>query len=141
MPTVIPVPWNEYSSRLMAIRTAVFVEEQGVPAKLEQDEMDALSYHVLVSNGEIDIATGRLLPDGHIGRVCVLKNYRGQGLGLKVMDALISEAKKRNMAEVVLSSQVHALDFYKKLGFEVSSEEYMEAGIPHVEMKMKLGIV
>lgn len=131
------VPWKSHSSRLLKIRTAVFVEEQRVPKDLENDEWDELSFHVLLTKNNQDVATGRLLKDGHIGRVCVLKEFRGQGFGALVMKALVREALVRQMDEVELSSQVHALSFYEKLGFEVASEEYLEAGIPHKKMKYK----
>lgn len=137
MISVKAVPWNSHSDRLLKIRTAVFVQEQGVPKELEHDESDELSFHVLLIKNGQDIATGRLLEDGHIGRVCVLKEFRGQGFGALVIKALVREAVDRQMDEVVLSSQVHALSFYEKLGFEVASEEYLEAGISHKEMKYK----
>lgn len=138
MVSIIPAPWSKYSDRLLEVRTAVFVEEQGVPSELEQDDMDALSFHVLLTMNHKNVATGRLLPDGHIGRVCVLNEFRGKGFGIKVMEALIQEASKRGLKEVLLSSQLHALGFYEKLGFEVVSEGYMEAGIPHKDMKFEI---
>lgn len=138
MTSVIPAPWKTYSQRLLNIRTTVFVEEQGVPAEIEHDDLDEKSYHVLLVCDSSDVATGRLLDDGHIGRVCVLENFRGMGLGVLVIKSLILEASSRGMQEVLLSSQVQALEFYEKLGFEVSSEEYFEAGIPHVDMKLNI---
>lgn len=138
MISVEVVSWKSCSHRLLKIRTAVFVEEQGVPEDLEHDHQDEGSIHVILQKDGVDLATGRLLTDGHIGRVCVLKEFRGQGFGLKVMKAIIDQAIERGFGELVLSSQVHALPFYEKLGFEVSSEEYSEAGIPHREMKLKI---
>lgn len=138
MVSVISASWEQFSQRLMKVRTAVFVDEQGVSPDLEHDSFDKTSFHILLSKDKLDIATGRLLQDGHIGRVCVLKEFRGLGLGQMLMEALIQEAARRNMEQVVLSSQVHALAFYEKLGFEVVSDEYLEAGIPHKEMKLTL---
>ena len=140
MPLVIPAPWKEFSTRLMKVRTEVFVREQGVPASIEHDEWDEKSFHVLLIDGDEDLGTGRLLPTGYIGRVCVLKSRRGQGLGQLVMDSLIEEARRRSMKEVILSSQVQALEFYEKLGFAAFSDEYMEAGIPHRKMKLEFNV-
>src|SRR5262245_36341553 len=85
--------WNEARERARAIRYSVFVEEQGVPVELEWDDMDAQSWHALAfaENG-MPVATGRLLPDGHIGRMAVLKAARGTGTGARVLDALIAKA-------------------------------------------------
>lgn len=139
MESLILASWDKYSERLMAVRTTVFVMEQGIPLEIEQDEWDAKSIHVLLSINSKDVGTGRLLPTGYIGRVCVIKEFRGTGEGRKIMTALIEEAQKQGMNEVALSSQVQAADFYKSLGFEQVSEEYEEAGIPHIKMKKKLG--
>ena len=138
MPTLIEAPWHKFSKRLMKVRTEVFVREQGIPAELEQDHWDEKSFHVILATEGEDVAAGRLLPTGYIGRVCVLKDYRGKGLGKDIMLALIQRAKDENMQEVALSSQVSALNFYLSLGFEKCSEEYMEAGIPHVKMKKEI---
>ena len=138
MISVFPAPWKEYSQRLLNLRTSVFVMEQHVPPELERDDWDELSYHVLVSRDNIDVATGRLLPDGHIGRVCVLDGFRRKGLGLLVMKALIQEAKDKGFEELILSSQVQAIKFYEKCGFEIVSDEFIEAGIPHREMKLNI---
>jgi len=131
-------PWQDFSQRLMNVRTNVFVHEQGISADLEHDEWDEKSEHVLLSVEGVDIGTGRLLPSGYIGRVCVLKENRGFGFGRKIMLALIDRAKEKGMKELSLSSQVQVLKFYQSLGFTVVSDEYMEAGIPHVKMKLKI---
>jgi predicted GNAT family N-acyltransferase len=84
------------------------------------------------------VGTGRLLPDGHIGRMAVLKTHRARGVGGAILKALIAEARRRGMHEVVLSAQTHALEFYRKHGFEARGAAYMEAGIPHREMRRAL---
>ena len=138
MESIISAPWGKLSKRLMQVRTAVFVVEQGISKDLENDEWDEKSYHVLLSVNSKDVATGRLLPTGYIGRVCVVKEFRGTGLGKKIMKALINKAKEQGMPSVSLSSQTQALEFYKGLGFEKASDEYMEAGIPHIKMNLKV---
>jgi len=77
------------------------------------------------------IATGRLLPDGHIGRMAVRKSARGQGIGGQVLQALLDEARRQGYGQLVLHAQTHAVDFYRKHGFAVEGEEFMEAGISH----------
>jgi predicted GNAT family N-acyltransferase len=81
----------------------------------------------------------RLLPDGHIGRMAVLKSARGTGVGAKVLDALTAQAGRLGYTELVLSAQTHAAPFYARAGFEPVGDEFEEAGIPHVEMRKRLG--
>nr|WP_269106652.1 GNAT family N-acetyltransferase [Massilia sp. TS11] len=103
------------------------------------DAMDAQCLHAVAYDALGNpIATGRLLPDGHIGRMAVRKRVRGTGVGAKVLNGLMQQAKKRGDQRVVLSSQTHAKDFYLKHGFTVVGAEFMEAGIPHVEMERLL---
>lgn len=134
--------WADLGARATAVRQEVFVVEQGVPLTLELDDMDAVSLHVLMCNGAGEaIATGRLLPDGHIGRVAVRRSWRGRGFGVVLMQRLIVEARERGFAEVSLNAQVTAHDFYRKLGFEVCGPSFMEADIPHLPMRKTLGEV
>ncbi|MDB5887488.1 MAG: family N-acetyltransferase [Rhodocyclales bacterium] len=132
--------WDELGEQAYRLRHSVFVEEQGVPVELEHDEHDATALHVLLLDDEgMALATGRLLSDGHIGRVAVLAQQRGQGHGRRVMRALIEEAARRGHAFVILHAQTDAQAFYASLGFEPVGEVFMEAGIPHVGMRLKLG--
>ena len=125
----------------VAIRTTVFVEEQEVPLELEMDEYDAIATHFLLRDGETPLATARLL-DKHglakIGRVAVLKEARGQGLGLLLMSAVIEEARLRGFTESVLDAQTYAVPFYARLGYVAEGEEFDDAGIPHFLMRRKL---
>lgn len=128
--------WALQQEGARAVRIAVFVIEQKVPETLEWDEMDAVSTHALVRDADSHpIATGRLLPDGHIGRMAVSAKWRGQGLGSMVLQALMAEARKRGDRAVVLSAQLHAERFYARFGFVREGEEFMDAGIPHVQMR------
>ena len=130
------VDWNASGAALRAIRTAVFVDEQSVPAELEWDGIDERCLHVLAKTtaGEA-IGTGRLLPDGHIGRMAVLKPWRGNGVGSMILAELLNAAREQRHATVELSAQTHAIEFYRRHGFEVVSEEYLEAGILHRTMR------
>jgi predicted GNAT family N-acyltransferase len=130
--------WDKARAQAAPIRLAVFVQEQGVPPELEMDEMDAQCLHALAYEGERAVGTGRLLPDGHIGRMAVLKEFRGKGVGGAVLAKLMGAAKSRGDREVLLSAQVHAVPFYKEYGFEVFGEVYQEAGIPHQDMRREL---
>ncbi len=133
------VDWREASPVLTRIRTTVFVGEQNVPPEIEIDGRDPGCVHVLAVDGAGDaIGTGRLMPDGRIGRMAVLSAWRGKGVGAAMLALLMAEAKRRGFAEVYLHSQVHAKDFYARHGFVVEGEEYLEAGIPHVGMRSRL---
>lgn len=133
------VDWREASSVLEALRHEVFVVGQGVPAALERDGRDPDCAHVLaLSDAGMPIGTGRLLPDGRIGRMAVIESWRGRGVGAAMLDALMDEARRRGFTETHLHAQSHAKDFYERHGYVVEGEEYLEAGIPHVGMRAKL---
>ena len=131
--------WDAAQREAKRIRFAVFVEEQRVPADLEMDEYDAQCIHALAYADGQAIGTGRLLPDGHIGRIAVLKEWRGQGAGKAMLRKLIDAARRRGHREVALSAQVHAVEFYRAEGFETEGAVYQEAGIPHQAMRRRLG--
>ncbi len=132
------VDYNEYFDQIRNIRDDVFSKEQGVPQELEYDGFDSAAMHSLVFDEGTEIGTGRMLPDGHIGRVSVRKQYRGKGIGKMIMKSLIDEAKNMQFTEVWLSSQYHAKGFYEKLGFVEIGGIYQEANIDHIKMKKKL---
>lgn len=138
MPRIELAPWSAARSEAQRIRFIVFVAEQGVPAELEMDEMDAQCLHALAFHESEAIGTGRLLPDGHIGRMAVMKPWRGRGVGAALLRRLIEAARERGDAEVLLSAQVHALGFYRAHGFVPYGEVYEEAGIPHQAMRLSL---
>jgi predicted GNAT family N-acyltransferase len=117
------------------IRTRVFINEQNVPAELEWDKEDFDSIHILVYSQGKAVATARLLKDGHIGRMAVLKEYRNRHIGENMLKYLIAIANKQSINKIELSAQEHAVEFYKKYGFSVISDVYMDAGIPHYDMK------
>ena len=132
--------WPDDMATLKAIRFEVFVEEQKVPVEEEIDANDPLSIHAIVwSNGKA-AACGRLLPDGHIGRMAVLKPFRGLGVGALVLQHLIERARQRGDYEVVLSAQTHAIGFYEKFGFAGEGGEYLDCNIPHRDMRKILRV-
>lgn len=125
----------------MAIRRAVFVQEQNVPEELEQDEHDATAVHLLAVADGVPVGTARLLIDGQsakIGRVALLSQARGQGAGAALMRAALDELRARGVTTAKLGAQTHALVFYEKLGFSAYGPEYDDAGIPHRDMSRSL---
>jgi len=132
------LPWERAVAHAVPIRFAVFVEEQGVPREIELDDLDAASLHAVAFENHVPVGTGRLLPDGHIGRMAVLKEYRGRGIGGRILAQLIDTARERGHREVVLSAQVHATAFYRMHGFVEEGAEYLDAGIPHRQMRRAL---
>ena len=132
--TSIICDYESHTENICAIRYEVFVDEQNVPEELEIDGLDGKAKHVLTFVDDVPIGTGRILSDGHIGRVAVLKNYRGLGIGKSIMKELIKCAQDMSLEKVWLSSQWHAHSFYLDLGFVCVGEVYKEAGIEHIKM-------
>jgi len=131
--------WGQQQSVAQVIRYEVFVIEQNIPVELEWDEMDAVSLHAIAYNAHGEaVGTGRLLPDGHIGRMAVRENARGLGIGGIILNALISEAQKRGDPVVMLNAQITAEPFYLHHGFFRQGDEFMEAGIAHIAMHRPL---
>lgn len=131
--------WETAASQVMPVRMTVFVVEQGVPVEIERDALDALSRHAIARDGTgAVLATGRLLPDGHIGRMAVLAPMRGAGIGGAVLEALVAEAARKGLAEAALNAQVQALAFYRRHGFVEHGDVFMEAGIAHRAMRRTL---
>lgn len=131
--------WEELRKEASAIRFEVFVQEQQVPLELEIDEMDGLCLHALAFDAQgRAIATGRLLPDGHIGRMAVKSSERNKGVGAVVLQTLVEAAKLKGYNEVVLGAQIHAKGFYDRQGFVEYGDIFMDANIAHIMMKKVL---
>jgi predicted GNAT family N-acyltransferase len=131
--------WQENESALRFVRKAVFILEQQIPEDLEWDEFDSISMHILALNSDAEpIGTARLLPDGHIGRMAILKEWRGKRVGSAIMERILQEMIRRDMRKAKLNAQVTARNFYGKFGFQASGKEFMEAGIPHIKMTLEL---
>lgn len=130
--TVRVASWSDDRAVLQALRRAVFVIEQHVPENLEWDEADAASLHALALDVQgMTVGTGRLLPDGHIGRMAVIRERRGQGAGSAILEFLIGQARRQGMRSLQLHAQTHAIGFYARQGFVAQGGEFLEAGIPH----------
>ena len=140
--TIKPVEWSTGKDALRAVRRKVFVEEQHVPEELEWDDEDERSDHVMaVALDGTPIGTGRLLRDGHIGRMAVLKEWRGLGVGDALMTHLLGLARRSGRTVVVLHAQTHAVGFYARHGFATEGGEFIEEGIPHFVMTLALKTV
>ncbi len=127
--------WPDDAPTLTAIRHTVFVVEQNVPVAIEQDGIDGRCRHVVAEDAAgRAIGCGRLLPDGHVGRMAVLASWRGRGVGTALLARLVALARDDGHAEVALNAQTHALPFYARCGFTPVGEEFEEAGIAHRTM-------
>jgi predicted GNAT family N-acyltransferase len=134
------IPGMGDTSAVFAIRQAVFVEEQGFSAVLEFDSIDATALHLLVLEDGSPAATARLYQDDghwHIGRVAVLKGFRGRGIGAVAMRIIMQKAQQLGAVEVYVGAQRQAEGFYNNLGFVPCGAEYDEEGVPHVPMAAK----
>ncbi|HZF26936.1 MAG TPA: GNAT family N-acetyltransferase [Steroidobacteraceae bacterium] len=137
--TIAPANWLHDPEALQHIRRAVFIVEQQVPESEEWDEADLTCVHALVLKGKRDaVGTGRLEPTGKIGRLAVLNEYRGLGLGGEILEWLVGQARRQGLESVYLHAQVHALPFYLHHSFVAQGPVFDEAGIAHQRMSRKL---
>lgn len=139
--TIREVDWKTAEWKLRVIRESVFIEEQQVPVELEWDGLDDNAIHLLACDaGGNPIGCARVLDDGVIGRMAVLAQWRCQGAGKALLAEAIACCRKHGWPAAMLSAQTHALQFYERAGFIVCSEEYMDAGIPHRDMRLELSV-
>ncbi|MGP6088473.1 GNAT family N-acetyltransferase [Antarctobacter jejuensis] len=124
-----------------ALRRAVFIDEQGIPEADEWDDLDDTAVHLLIRDGDRPVATARLIKHGStgkIGRICVLSDCRGRGLGAQlVRHGVALFSADSDIAEIRLSAQEHAIPFYQALGFVAQGPAYDDAGIPHRDMMLR----
>ena len=134
------VKWIDSKAHLTMIREKVFIEEQKVTPQLEWDGLDEEAIHFLVYKNEKAIGCARALVienDMQLGRMAVLKEYRGEGIGSHLIEKAITTAKLNQLSLIDISAQCHAIDFYKKFGFKVTSDIYLDAEIPHRDMRLE----
>jgi predicted GNAT family N-acyltransferase len=131
--------WEQAQPSAGPLRFAIFVGEQNVPSGIELDDMDAQCIHAVAFDvDDKPIGTGRLLPDGHIGRMAVVKEWRRRGIGAEILEALMAEARKRGHKDVIVSAQLQAAEFYREHGFVAEGKVYPEADILHQQMRKQL---
>ena len=144
--TLVTTP--DAMGQALAVRRAVFIDEQGVPESLEVDEHDgdpagvSTARHVLVIIDGAPVATGRLLlhsahDHAHIGRVAVLRDHRGRGAGRAVMLTLQAVARQHGYVGITLAAQLHAIGFYERLGYSARGDVFLDAGIEHRWMDLE----
>ncbi len=131
---VISVPWETHGASLLQIRHRVFTEEQHVDPELDEDGRDPEALHALAVFDGRPVGCGRLLPEGRIGRLCVLPEFRRRGIGTALFAFLFEKARVLPVRRVVLHAQLHAVDLYARFGFQVVGEPFLDAGIVHREM-------
>jgi predicted GNAT family N-acyltransferase len=132
------VAWADARDILRSLRQQVFIDEQGVPRDIEWDGKDDQCLHVLASFQGEPVGCGRLMPGGKVGRMAVVKPYRGHGIGGAILKALIEVAREEGYSRLFLHAQQHAASFYRRAGFEPRGATFEEAGIPHVSMHLDL---
>lgn len=131
--------WADLELQLKQIRTEVFIEEQHVPTYIEWDALDADAIHLLALDEKNQpVGCARILKHGRVGRMAVAKPWRGSGLGKALLEKAVQICRRLNMPTINISSQTHAIKFYEKAGFVVTSEAYIDANIWHVDMALKL---
>lgn len=137
--TINHIDWQRGEALIRAVRHAVFVREQGIPAELEWDGRDAVCLHVLAQDARgAVVGTARMQTNGHIGRMAVLKDRRGQGVGSRLLAGLVGIAREMQLSSVWLNAQTAALPFYLKHQFVIEGDEFTEAGIAHRRMRYVL---
>ena len=136
---VFVTTWGVDRPQLQKVRRTVFVVEQQVPEEEEWDADDPLAVHVLAARNREPVGTGRLTAGGKIGRLAVLSEHRGRGLGTRILKELLQEALHRGLLDVYLHAQLQALAFYERLGFQAEGDVFDEVGIPHRAMRRTLG--
>jgi predicted GNAT family N-acyltransferase len=136
--TLKQVTWQEAEDELRSVRTPVFIDEQFVTPEFEWDEIDADAVHLLATFENQPIACLRIIHYKKIGRMAVIKPWRGNGLGAALLLEAINICKRRGSKSIHLSAQTHAINFYQKAGFMQTSDEYTDVDIPHVDMQLDL---
>jgi predicted GNAT family N-acyltransferase len=133
------VKWIDEYELLTMIREKVFIEEQKVTSQVEWDGIDKDAIHFLAFKDKKAVGCARAFVIQNrmqLGRMAVLKEYRREGIGKALIETAMTLAKLNQLYAICISAQCHAIDFYKKFGFEVTSDIYLDAEIPHRDMKL-----
>lgn len=136
--TIQKVTWQQAEAHLRQVRTVVFIEEQSVTPEFEWDDIDSTAVHLLAMYNNQAIGCLRIIHYAKIGRMAVLKPWRGMGVGKMLLNEAIEICRQYGSKQIVLSAQTHAIHFYQQAGFQMTSGEYTDVHIPHVDMCLKL---
>lgn len=133
------VSWHDGEPLLRSVRDAVFIREQGISPELEWDGLDERCRHALVLSHQGEaIGCGRMMEDGHIGRIAVLPKWRKQKVGTAIVEALLDYARAHDYPQVDVDAQTYAVPFYRSFEFNEEGEVFMDAGLPHIKMRLTL---
>jgi predicted GNAT family N-acyltransferase len=133
------VYWHDGEPLLRAIREVIFIREQGISPELEWDGLDENARHALaISNNGDAIGCGRILKNGHIGRIAVLAPWRKRKVGTAIMEALLNDAAAMHHKQVDVDAQTYAMPFYRNFGFIEEGKEFLDAGLPHFKMRLNI---
>ena len=138
---IMTVENEQHYQDALKVRKTVFVEEQKVPMELEVDEYEKDATHIVAYENDKPVGAGRFrVKNGaaKVERICVLKEMRGHHVGLEIMKKIEALATSKGLTTLVLHAQTHAQSFYEKLGYQVTSGLFYDAGIPHVEMEKSI---
>jgi len=135
---VTSTTWDKDRVSLKEIRNQVFIQEQGVDERLEWDKEDAKCEHFVAYIDNEAVGCARLVDNKKIGRMAVLKAYRGKGVGKEMLDHIKRHASQRRYTRLELSAQCHAYEFYRSSGFSACSSPYEDAGIAHIDMELRV---
>ena len=135
---ITTVSWREAENELRHVREIVFIVEQLVAPDFEWDELDAMAVHLLATVNKQPVACLRIIDFKKIGRMAVLKEWRGIGLGAAILLEAVAICKAHGSKHIALSAQTHAIGFYQQAGFAVTSDVYQDVHIPHVDMQLDL---
>lgn len=141
MITITKTDWLTSATQLRALRSEVFIKEQGISPVDEWDEQDTIASHYLVSMHNTPIACARLMAHNScakIGRVAVLKPYRRQKIATQLLQYIINNAKKTSLNSLYLDAQLQAISLYEALGFIAENTIFLDAGIQHKRMHLNL---
>lgn len=133
---VLQASWPREAGAIAAVRRRVFIEEQGVPEDLEWEARDGDCDWFLARVGDAVVGIARITPDAHVGRMAVLPDWRGRGIGSALLQAVLQHARDKGLSTLTLHAQTHAVPFYARIGFRAEGEVFMEAGIPHRRMTL-----
>ena len=136
--TIEQVSWQQAEAHLRQVRTVVFIEEQLVTPEFEWDDIDSTALHLLALHDNKAIGCLRIIHHQKIGRMAVLKPWRGKGVGNMLLKQAVELCRQHGSKQIVLSAQTHAIHFFQQAGFQITSGEYTDVQIPHVDMCLKL---
>ena len=135
---IMQVTWQDAQHELSQVRTEVFIKEQQVAPDFEWDNLDQNAVHLLARYNNMAIGCLRIIDYKKIGRMAVLKCWRGKGVGKALLTAAIKVCTAQGSQQINLSAQTHAIGFYSNAGFKIISKEYTDVNIAHVDMQLSV---